>query len=90
MPIQVAGTNLGDADIISLAMQSDGSCLVIHSGGTAHQPDFKSALEFAGELANAEKKAILILPQSIPGVRRMSLNIDSGSNRGEKLPFLLS
>jgi len=89
MPIQVAGTNLSDSDIISIAMQPDGSCLVVHSGGAAQQPDFKSALGFAGELANAEKKAVLILPQSVPGIRRMGIGGQPGGQQGDKLPFLI-
>lgn len=86
MSISVAGTNLSEAQIVSLALQPDGTCLVIHSGGTGQQADFQSALRLAGELANDQKAAILILPQSVPGVRRMSPQ----GQQGERPSFLVS
>lgn len=88
MSISIAGTNLSEADVVSIAMQPDGSCLVLHSGGAAQQTDFRSALRFAGEVANSEKKAVLILPQSVPGIRRMTMPLTTGE-QDEKPGFLV-
>jgi len=68
--MSIEALNIKPRDVIAVAVQDDGSCLMVAHDRSGSRPSFIEALTAAAEDAALTQRGVLIPHQSVPSLRR--------------------